>query len=65
MTKQSIAATAPETGRRIEPIEITSEMIGAGAGALVFGHSDDDRDVARRVLLVALNAGGYQVQEVV
>jgi hypothetical protein len=65
MTKQPESATPTETGRHSEPIEVTREMIVAGAGALVFGHSDDDGDVARRVLLAALSAGGYQVQEAV
>lgn len=51
-----------ETGRRLT-VKVTEEMLKAGARALVFDHASDDRDVARRVLFAALNAGRYKVQE--
>jgi hypothetical protein len=52
------------TGRQLT-IEVTEEMIAAGARALCFSDSDTDADVARRVLLASLNVGGYQVQDAV
>ena len=44
-------------------IEITPAMIEAGARAIVFDHLADDKDVALRVLVSALRAGGYEFHE--
>jgi hypothetical protein len=53
-----------QAGDFTKVVEITPEMVRAGAKALVFDHLSDDQDVALRVLIAALEAGGYQQQQV-
>jgi hypothetical protein len=50
--------TESETGRRIEPIEITPEMIAAGVDAMrLFDSRDSLEMIAREVFLQMLSAG--------
>lgn len=51
-----------ETGRQLT-VEVTEEMLRAGADALVLDACSDDAEVARLVLLAALEAGGYAIRE--
>jgi hypothetical protein len=63
MTKHAESATGAETGRHSEPIEITPEMIAAGARELVFDSELIRADVTEDILRAALEAGGYTVSE--
>lgn len=53
-----------ETGRRTTKIKITPEMIEAATRELVFDPELIRRDLAKRLIEVALEAGGYVVEGV-
>ncbi len=54
-----------ETDRRSSrEVSITPEMIEAGAAQVIVNEGTDDGEIARDVLVAALEAGGYCIKEV-
>ena len=64
MTYQRIDDTGTETGRRLE-IEITSEMVSAGARLLALFDPEFSTltEGVERLIRTALEAGGYSIME--
>ena len=60
MTYQRIDDTEAVTGRRIE---LTREMVEAGARELIFDSALDRLAVTEDILRNALEAGGYEIAE--
>jgi hypothetical protein len=46
-----------------QEIEITPEMLEAGARELIIDNDTSDEETVRAVLLAVLQAGGYRVKE--
>jgi hypothetical protein len=46
-----------------QEIEVTPEMLAAGARELIIDNDTSDEETVRAVLLAVLQAGGYRVKE--
>lgn len=63
MTYRHSNANESTTGRRT--IGVTPAMLKAGGRKLIFDDVSSDEEIVMRVLAAALEAGGFQVLEVI